>query len=147
MASRRVAREFALQALFHADLARTTAPAALDNLWASALDDADGELARRAPDAAEIEFAAMLAHGVEERRAEIDAAVEASSTNWRMARMAAVDRNILRLGAFEILYSQDTPASVAINEAVELAKRFGSSDSRAFVNGVLDRVARDVGRL
>jgi len=78
---------------------------------------------------------------------ELDGTIASASDNWRLVRMSLVDRNILRLGVFELCHRLDTPPRVAINEAVELAKRFGSEDSAAFVNGVLDRIARDLSRL
>ena len=77
----------------------------------------------------------------------LDEIIASASENWRLVRMSLVDRNILRLGVFELRFRPETPPRVAINEAVELAKRFGTEDSAAFVNGVLDRIARDLGRL
>ena len=77
----------------------------------------------------------------------LDETIVSASDNWRLVRMSLVDRNILRLGVFELRFRPDTPPRVAINEAVELAKRFGTEDSAAFVNGVLDRIARDLGRI
>ena len=148
MASRRRAREYALQALYQADLAKDSVPDALSGLWTGQLEgDEEDELAKRAADSEEIEFATRLARGVEEIRAELDRSIEASSTNWRVSRMSIVDRNILRLGTFELVHCPDIPANVSINEAVELAKRFGTKDSRSFVNGILDRIARDAGRV
>jgi transcription antitermination protein NusB len=146
MASRRRAREFALQALYQADIRETTVPAALNDLW-SAMMDGEGIEDSRPPESEEVEFAQRLAVGVDERRAEIDGLVEESSTNWRLPRMPVVDRNVLRLATFELLACQDIPATVSINEAVELAKRFGTADSRAFVNGIVDRLARQLGRI
>jgi N utilization substance protein B len=146
VASRRRAREYALQALFFADLGRSDARTALGGLWEGLMDE-DDSLGKRAPDSEEIEFATTLACGVESNRDDLDAAIEGASTNWRVARMAVVDRNLLRLGAFELLHCPDIPANVTINEAVELAKRFGAGDSKGFVNGILDRIARDMGRL
>jgi N utilization substance protein B len=84
-------------------------------------------------------FASDLVAGVHCYRQEIDGLIEQIAANWSLGRMAPTDRNILRLGAYEILYS-DTPDRVAINEAVELAKRFGSAQSAQFVNGILDRL-------
>lgn len=83
-------------------------------------------------------FAQSLVGGVRRNRAELDQLLDRMADNWSLSRMATTDRNVLRLGAYEILYS-DTPARVAINEAVELAKRFGSGQSAQFVNGILDR--------
>jgi N utilization substance protein B len=84
--------------------------------------------------------------GVLSDRDALDARIEAASEHWRLARMPVVDRNILRIGAWELTARSDIPASVAINEAIEVAKKFGGAESRAFVNGILDRIAKDVGR-
>lgn len=146
MASRRQAREYALQALFQADLREVTVSAALNDLWSGLMDD-EGLDDSRPPESEEVEFAQRLARGVDERRAEIDTLIEDSSTNWRLVRMPVVDRNVLRIAAFELLACSDIPATVSINEAIELAKRYGSGDSRAFVNGIVDRIARHLGRL
>lgn len=85
-----------------------------------------------------IAFARSLVGGVMRNRSELDALLASAADNWSLSRMAATDRNILRLGIFEILYTE-TPGRVVINEAVELAKRFGAKQSAQFVNGVLDR--------
>lgn len=79
--------------------------------------------------------------GVWERREEIDGLIRDAAENWRIERMAMVDRNILRLGAYEIRHGKDMPYAVAINEAVDLAKRFGAEESGGFVNGILDRIS------
>jgi len=92
------------------------------------------------------EHAEACVRGVAERLVEIDALVRRASINWRLERMTKVDRNILRLGAWELSQRKDIPRPVVLDEAVELAKRFGSEDSGAFVNGVLDKVAELVGR-
>ena len=89
-----------------------------------------------------MEFALSLLDGVREHRAELDQVLAAKAENWSLERMAVVDRNILRLAAYEILYT-DTPGRVAINEAVELAKLFGAEQSPPFVNGILDRVLHE----
>lgn len=90
-------------------------------------------------DRALIEFAQQLLKGVREHQEEVDARLEETARNWRLSRMAATDRNVLRLGAYEILFT-DTPDRVVINEAIELAKRYGTNNSSQFVNGVLDRL-------
>lgn len=88
-------------------------------------------------------FCWRLIDGVEARRVEIDSQLATAAENWRLPRMAAVDRNVLRIGAFELLDpSAESPPAVAINEAIELARRYGSADSPKFVNGVLDKVHR-----
>ena len=146
MASRRRARQFALQALFEADLRAVSAAAALNDLWSGLMDD-EGIEGERLPESEEVEFAQRLGHGVEARKEQIDALIDECSTNWRLARMPVVDRNILRIAAYELLDCPDIPATVAINEAIELAKRYGTGDSRAFVNGIVDRMARQLGRI
>ena len=85
-------------------------------------------------------FVARLVEGTRARLSEIDHLLAKYATNWALNRMAMVDRNILRLGAFELLFGNETPPKVVINEAVELAKRFGTPDSGKFVNGVLDSI-------
>ncbi len=147
MGSRRRAREFALQALFQSDLGRKDARASLHALWEELLDDPEGSLGGRGPDSEEIEFATDLVSGVERNLDTLDETIERASTNWRVVRMAAVDRNLLRMGVYELMHREDVPPSVAINEAVELAKRYGTQESKGFVNGILDRVARDNGCL
>jgi N utilization substance protein B len=89
-------------------------------------------------------MAERLARGAQSRAAELDEAIAASATNWRLDRIAPVDRTILRLGAYELVAEGETPPAVILDEAVELAKRFGEADSPAFVNGVLDAVRRRV---
>ena len=88
-------------------------------------------------------FCLFLYDGVVGHLAEIDEKLTAAAENWRLTRMTTVDRNILRIGAFELLHMQDTPAAVAFDEAIELARRYGTADSSAFVNGVLDRLRRE----
>jgi transcription antitermination protein NusB len=86
------------------------------------------------------EFTESLTAGVKEHQAELDAMISQVAENWRLDRMAAIDRNILRLGAYEMLHCPEVPAKVAINEALELAKRYSTAQSSRFVNGILDRV-------
>ena len=99
---------------------------------------ADAFLRGRLADAQLCEFARSLVAGVRRNRGELDELLSRTAANWSLERMAATDRNVLRLGAYEILYT-DVPGRVAINEAVELAKRFGTSHSAQFVNGILDQ--------
>ncbi len=144
MAGRRRAREFALQALYAVDIGGATGAAALSGLWAGRLDDTDEVDEPIGHE--EMEFAQELVRGVLEHKEALDVRIEAASVNWRLPRMPAVDRNILRLGAHELVARADIPASVSMNEAIELAKRFGGAESRAFVNGILDRIAAETGR-
>lgn len=147
MPSRRRAREFALAALYAVDIGQTPGPAALSALWASLVDGLPdpGGLPEVAATPEEIEFAQSAVRGVLEELPDLDARIEAASTNWRIGRMPGVDRNIIRMGAWEILH-REVPTPVVINEALEIAKRFGGAESRAFVNGILDRIASEAGR-
>jgi N utilization substance protein B len=135
---RRTGRAYALQLLYARDGDPSTDLGSAAASWASEFDlDVD-------PDAQT--FAQELVSAAVERAREIDALITKSSKNWRIDRMSRVDRNILRLGACELIAFRDVPVKVVINEAVELAKRFGTAESSAFVNGVLDRIATAVGR-
>ena len=141
--ARRRAREFALKAMYQVDVSGGTCAEALAGLWKGQLDSASDE---RVADQAEIDFASRIVEAADGKRQDIDELIEKSSKNWRLNRMPVVDRSILRLATAELLFFDDVPASVTINEAVELAKRFGDKDSRAFVNGILDRIASILGR-
>lgn len=136
-ATRTQSRQAALQVLFSIDVGHGGAEALVADAVERALDviAANFEL----PEAARA-YAATLAHGVALRREEIDRLIAAHATNWRVERMAAVDRNVLRLAVYELGW-EHLPASVAIDEAVELARRFGADPSPSFVNGVLDAIA------
>lgn len=143
--ARRRAREFALQALYGLDQRKESAgDRMLAGLWAIQLDDEGMET--KPADAGEIDYAGLLVAGVGRQKSEVDQLIEEASTNWRLVRMPVVDRNILRMATYELKACLDVPASVAINEAVELAKRYGEKESRAFVNGILDRIASELGR-
>jgi N utilization substance protein B len=132
MSRRTRAREVALQILYQDDLNPTR------NLATDA-----AFLRRRLLDDQElIAFAESLVSGARRNRGELDDLLRKRADNWSLERMAATDRNLLRLGAYEILYTE-TPGRVVINEAVEIAKRFGSKSSPQFVNGVLDRVLKE----
>ena len=128
MARRTRAREVALQVLFQDDLNPQHDPA-----------DDQRFVRNRLMVAELVEFAESLIAGVRRKRNELDQILAQTADHWSLERMAATDRNVLRLGAFEILFA-DTPDRVAINEAVELAKRFGAKQSAQFVNGILDRL-------
>jgi N utilization substance protein B len=88
------------------------------------------------------DFARRLVSGVVSQRAAIDARIEQSTENWKLARLAKVDLVLLRMATYELIYCPDIPANVSLDEAIEIAKRFGTGDSPAFINGVLDQVAR-----
>ena len=91
-------------------------------------------------------YLTKLVEGVTAHQEELDALIKQHSEHWRLERMAAVDRNLLRLALYELLHQPAIPAKVVINEAVELAKRYGSEDSGSFINGILDRIRQHVGR-
>jgi N utilization substance protein B len=135
-ASRQASRQVALQVLFALDVGPKSAT--VDEVFERVSGSFDLPEGARA-------FAKELVCGVTGEREAIDAVLARRAHRWRLSRMPAVDRNVLRLGAYEILRT-DTPAAVAIDQAVELARRFGSESSPAFVNGVLDAVAREAAR-
>jgi N utilization substance protein B len=129
MARRSRAREVALQLLYQHDLNPDVARPAIERFVHDRLRD---------PDIGP--FCLGLYDGVIGHAKEIDERLSAAAQNWRLPRMAAVDRNVLRLGAYELFFTPETPASVTLNEAIELARRYGAAGSPAFVNGVLDRL-------
>ena len=136
--TRRSGRAYALQLLYARDGDPATDVTGAAVSWADAFElDVDP---------AAMLFARELVAAATEHTARIDQLIAAASRNWRIDRMSRVDRNILRLGACELVAFRDVPVKVVINEAVELAKRFGTAESSAFVNGVLDRIATAVGR-
>jgi len=133
--ARRVGRERALQALFQLDQEAQVAPKdAVEAAWSASDDEGPRDPQAHA-------FALELVEGVRTHLAELDGLLEEHSHNWRLDRMQRIDRNILRLGAFELKHRADIPRKVTINEAVELGKKFGTEESSAFINGLLDRVA------
>jgi len=147
MGTRRRAREFALQILYQLDVQdQLSDEQALGMFWRNfaATAEAEGALAA---DFGEIQpFAEKLVRGVREHLADLDAQIQGASKNWRLERMARVDRNLLRLALYELKHVDDVPAKVAINEAIEIAKRYGTNESSAFVNGILDRCREELGK-
>ncbi|MCL6557560.1 MAG: transcription antitermination factor NusB [Firmicutes bacterium] len=132
--SRRRAREAVLIVLFQVDVGRAEADEAFNrtmNDWKIKGQDR--------------EFAQAVAFGTLERLGRIDEIIRRLSPDWKLERMNSVDRNLMRMALFEILYRDDIPPNVAINEAVELAKRYGGEESPRFVNGILGRVAENIG--
>ncbi len=134
---RRKAREYALQLLFQLDI-RKEKPSAtvLKHFWAEY--DADQEVR---------DFAEEIVKGTYKHVTKINSVIHQCAKNWSLDRMAVVDRNVLRMAVYEILYRIDIPSSVTINEAIEIAKKYGTDGSGAFVNGILDGVARLTGKL
>lgn len=136
MGARRSGREAALQMLFQLESSGVTPDQAVELFWRT-FEDADPEGRS---------YADVVVRGVADNLEAIDKRVSAASQNWRLERMSRVDRNLLRLGTWELLFRADVPRAVILDEAVELAKSFGTDESSAFVNGVLDRIANDIGR-
>jgi transcription antitermination protein NusB len=136
--SRHHGRVYALQILYAADGGTEVDVAGAADQWHQEFELELDEEAR--------EFARAIVVAASARRLAIDEVISSSSKNWRLERMSRVDRNILRLGTCELQAFPSVPVRVAINEAVELAKRFGTTESPAFVNGILDRIASATGR-
>ena len=135
MGSRRKARECALQMLFAADVTETSPDELVRTYWGE-LGDTDIEDAAR-------EFATRLAVGTLTHLTGLDERIRSRAEHWRIPRMAIVDRNILRLAVYEFLY-EPTPRTVAINEALEIARRFSTYEATQFINGILDAIKRDL---
>jgi N utilization substance protein B len=160
MGKRREARERAVQFLFQYDLnPPEQLAAALDQFWetqrAAAIAEDKGaanwgqpvELAPPTADEAAVRlFADPLIQGTLEHRDEADAIIRKHAKNWELHRIAAVDRNILRLAIYEMLHREDIPPVVSINEAVDIAKKFSTQDSGKFVNGILDKIKGELMR-
>lgn len=134
MGARRKARECALQMLFQYDMARPSVEEMVQTYW--------GEMAEAADDVRE--FATALAVGTIANLNEIDERIRQRTEHWRISRMAVVDRNLLRLAVYEFLYQSQTPRTVAINEALEIARRFSTHEATQFINGILDAIKRDL---
>ncbi len=145
MTNRSKAREFALQILYEIDTAEKDPGTAFERFFEH-FESSGRAPGQTPPDPAVVEFTKRIVMGVAEHRDELDALVERASINWRLDRMPRVDRNVLRLAAWELTKTDDVPMKVVINEAIELAKRFGAEDSGSFVNGILDKLAGEVGR-
>jgi N utilization substance protein B len=127
--SRRQGREAALQVLYLKDVSRDAQGLLPEALWSEE------------PLSPKIrEFARQLADGVHHHQAEIDVLIKQVAENWEMGRMAAIDRSILRLAAYELLHETETPINVIINEALEIAKKYSTAESSKFVNGILDKI-------
>jgi N utilization substance protein B len=135
MGARRSGREAALQMLFQLEASGERASRVVELFWRSFEADPEGR-----------PYADEIVAGLEGRLTDVDKLITAASNNWRLERMSRVDRNLLRMSTWELLVKKDVPRAVVIDEAVELAKSYGTEDSSAFVNGVLDRIANDLGR-
>ncbi len=135
MGIRRAARECALQMLYQLDVGKHPVEEISESFWEM---NEHSEKVR--------EFAGQLFEGAAARLKEIDRVIQKHAKNWRLGRMAAVDRNILRLAVFEFLSNSKIPATVVINEALEIAKKFSTQESAQFVNGILDSIKNDLAR-
>jgi len=135
MGSRHQSRERALQILFQYDI-HGKPGLWLDEFWKPLKDNEESRA-----------FAEQLVAGVLGQKKELDALIARYATNWKISRMQIVDRNILRLGAYELLWLDDVPARVTMNEAIELAKDFGDDEAAKFVNGILDKILASEAKL
>ncbi len=147
MTNRRRARELALQILYQVDLTCSDPKEG----WLQAVEGSCGFVLDQLRNAVKAspaikDFAKELVLGVWDNREEIDHLIERTSQHWKLMRMAVVDRNILRLAAYQLLYRKDIPEKVTIDEAIELGKRFGSEESGAFINGILDKIREGLER-
>ncbi len=129
MGTRRRGREILLQLLYQVDFAAVTPETAL-GIYESNFNKNRGSW----------DFASEMFKGILENLNEIDAVIGQHSEHWKLGRMAAIDRNILRLAVYELLYRDDIPSRATLNEAIELGKKFGSEESGAFINGILDKI-------
>jgi len=127
---RRESRERALQILFQLEFDDKQEALSLDYFWEK----------KKSPDT---EHTKKLVKGVISNKDEIDSLIQSHSKNWRVSRMLYIDRNILRLAVYELIFEEDIAVAVAINEAVELAKKFGNNESAKFINGILDALSKD----
>jgi N utilization substance protein B len=133
---RRKAREYALQLLFQTDFTQGKLNSKdIKEFWSEKKEAKDVK-----------DFTEDLVRGTLGRLNEIDNIIETVTENWLLKRMSAVDRNILRFAAYEILYRKDIPSAVTINEAIEIAKKYSSTEAAPFLNGVLDRLAKEAGK-
>ena len=134
MGRRRQSRETALQILYALDITRVNVREMLRDGWTEKMLSPEIR-----------DFTTALVTGVIERRDEIDACIQECSTNWSLERIGLVERNILRFAIYELCFLPDIPPNVTINEAVEVAKKYGTDEAPAFINGILDRVKHAVG--
>ena len=144
MGQRRKSREIALQMLYQLEMSGQPPDVVIELYYELASDGED-----KNPDLAKAvrPFAEQLLYGVHAHRDELDAMIVAASENWRLERMSIIDRNVLRIALYEMLYCAEIPPKVSINEAIDLGKTFGSPDSGAFINGILDHLLPEANRV
>lgn len=133
MSQRRKAREYALQILFQYDLANGSLTETMGEFWKD-----------KKVNSKIVSFCYQLVNGTIDNIQEIDRRISLCSLHWKLDRMSTVDRNVLRIATYELLFLKDTPASVVINEAIEVAKKFGTENSAKFINGILDSIRRSL---
>ena len=133
MSSRRKGRELALQALYQMEINGDVSERALHGFWESFQNSVEGK-----------ELALRLIHGVLDRKQELDDLIGAACEHWRLERLSRVDVNIIRIAVYELTTPPVLPVEIALNEAIEIARRFGTEQSASFVNGVLDQIARQL---
>jgi len=133
MGHRRQGREYALQLLFQVEMTRDSIADVEQRFWVS----------QKANQGARA-FASELAAGTLDKLDDIDGRIAGATEHWRLERMAVVDRNVLRIAVFELVYHQETPTAVVMDEAIEVVKKFGAPESAPFINGILDAIRRDV---
>ena len=138
MRKRTRARELALQVLYQMDITHDSCKASLDNFWEAHSEEHIEEETKN--------FSAELVKGAADNLGIIDKKISHYATNWQLERMAKVDRNILRMGCYELIFREDIPPKVSINEAVELAKKYSGPEAGKFVNAILDKVKLEKGR-
>ena len=133
--SRRRAREYALQILFQIDLTSSELNQKLkDDFWEGSSEDNDVK-----------DFTESIVRGTTENIASLDDIIRHAAANWQLERMAVIDKNILRIAAYELIYMPDIPLSVTINEAIEISKKYSTEESASFINGILDRISKTPG--
>ena len=147
MRKRTRSREFALQILYQVDMTHSEIEEVWDDFWKEKTDlilstDEIDSVEDSKKDSEVKKYTKKLVYGTLDKLQSIDKLIERFAENWEINRMAYVDKNILRLSTYEMMYLDEIPVKVAINEAVELAKRYGESDSSKFVNGILDKIAK-----
>jgi len=143
---RRLAREIAVQCLYHMEMNEVQAEEAVTMLLTEAAGENEGEVKVKDLEGAKA-FVLELVAGTWDRKAAIDGLLTEYLKGWQISRLSKVDRQILRLAAYEMIFREDVPGKVAVNEAIELAKHFGTTESGKFVNGVLGKMIQDVDQL
>lgn len=145
MGKRRQAREVALKLLYALEYTQAEVDTVLATSWSIAADAEDAEDETLHEMSRDVRaFTVALVSGVMAQRDDIDAIIQAASLHWSLERIGLVERNLLRFAIYELLHMADIPPKVTINEAVEIAKRYGAADASVFVNGILDRITHDV---